>query len=225
MKKFLALALTALFLALGSWLVFSWYEADTELRTLCEQFERQGALSEVRAALGTGEYIDVRSTAPHLIVDSPWNLRTSSCRASFTEQQAASAEYRVGFALQPVGAWVAVVLLAASVLLHLLLGFGAPLGRWVWFGRFRKLPRRIRMGSFIIALLYAAGLWAVLERAHLIGGGDGEVAAAALLGILTALFGLNSLANAVSTSAHVRRYLAPATVVLYLACLVVVLGP
>ena len=79
------------------WLMFSWVEADQEIRILCSMFHEGMHKDAVVRTLNTGEYLRYRTTKTHagqrLYVDSVYNLRTSNCVIEFSGKRVMSAAY------------------------------------------------------------------------------------------------------------------------------------
>lgn len=117
---------------------------------------------------------------------------------------------------------VALVLLAALTVLQVLLVFGAPLGRFAWGGQHEVLPTRLRVGSVVSVLSYAAIAILLLSRAGVIGG-DGT-----FVRVTTwVIFGyscLGILMNAISRSRPERFTMTPVVTLLALATLVIALA-
>lgn len=81
-------------LALVVWLVFSWFEADKELRILCQQFDIGEPLERVTATLSTGNYLRVSNPKPSVVyVDSLFNFGRSSCRIDIADGVVSSTVY------------------------------------------------------------------------------------------------------------------------------------
>lgn len=118
---------------------------------------------------------------------------------------------------------IATALLTALAVLQACVAAGAPWGRFVWGGQHRDLPRRLRIGSALSIVLYAAFAWVLLSRAGVLaGGGTPFVVIAAWV-----IFGYSALGivmNAVSRSAAERAAMTPACLVLAVCSLVVALG-
>lgn len=68
---------------------------------------------------------------------------------------------------------VALALFAALTVLQSLIAVGMPLGRLVWGGKHRVLPRRLRIGSLITVLAYLAFVALLMSRAGALPGGRG----------------------------------------------------
>ncbi len=95
------LALKLAFIALGviaaAWLVFSWFEAEQELRILCSEFHPGLEREHVVHTLQTGEYLRYRTEAgaddPTISVDSLYSLGSSRCVIEFEAGRVVSTTY------------------------------------------------------------------------------------------------------------------------------------
>jgi hypothetical protein len=101
---------------------------------------------------------------------------------------------------------------------------GVPIGRFAWGGQHEVLPRRLRIGSVVSIVLYAAFALVILERAALVSifGSAGflEVACWVLFGY----FALGIIMNGISRSKPERNTMAPVSLVLAALVLVVALA-
>lgn len=118
---------------------------------------------------------------------------------------------------------VALILLTALAVLQLLVGFGLPLGNFVWGGAHRVLPRKLRTGSFLSILLYLGFAILLLSRAHVLPGGE-NTAIVVLTWVLFAYFTLGILMNAISRSPVERATITPTSAVLAVTTLIIALG-
>lgn len=114
------------------------------------------------------------------------------------------------------------VLLAALTVLQVLLALGLPLGRFVWSGQHRVLPARLRIGSAVAVVLYAAMAAVLLSRAGVIPGGD-SLFVRVLTWVLVGYFALGILMNAISRSRPERFTMTPVSIVLAVAALIIAL--
>lgn len=121
-----------------------------------------------------------------------------------------------------MAAAVAIVLLGALAVLQVCVAAGGPWGRLVWGGAHRVLPTRLRIGSAVSVLLYAAFAWLLLARAGALPGSDLAVVVVATW-VLCAYFTLGILMNLVSRSLPERLTMTPVCVVLAAATLIVAL--
>lgn len=121
-----------------------------------------------------------------------------------------------------VAAVVATVVLTALAVLQALVAAGRPYGRLVWGGQHEVLPRRLRIGSAVAVVLYAAFAGVLLRRAGLLGtpGPVIQVAAWVLLGY----FALGIMVNLISRSRAERLVMTPTTAVLAGCALVVAIS-
>lgn len=119
---------------------------------------------------------------------------------------------------------IALVVLAALVLFQVALIAGAPLGRFAWGGQHKVLPVKLRVGSAVSIVIYAAfatlvlgksGLWVLVASHTILSIG---------LWITTAYLALGVLLNAISRSAPERLLMAPVALVLAVCFLVITLG-
>jgi ABC-type uncharacterized transport system permease subunit len=122
-----------------------------------------------------------------------------------------------------VAAWIVVAVLASLAVLQVLVASGRPLGRFVWGGRHEVLPTRLRVGSLVSVLVYAAIAVLVLDRAGVI---DVLPEGVAVIGtwVVTAYAALGILANAASRSPSERAVMTPVSLVLAVCTLVVALS-
>ena len=117
-------------------------------------------------------------------------------------------------------ALIALLLIVGLVLFQLALGFGAPLGRFAWGGKFpHKLPWKFRLASFVAAgLLIIFGLFAT-QKAGWISLFDQTIVSIGLWVIFAQLL-LNTLGNVASKSTSERVVMAPISVILVICFLV-----
>jgi hypothetical protein len=97
MKLALKLAAIAIVAIAAAWLVFSWFEADTEIRVLCSMFHPGLEREHVVHTLDTGEHLwyrtDADSVDAPILVDSLFNLRLSRCVVEFEAGRVVSSTY------------------------------------------------------------------------------------------------------------------------------------
>jgi len=122
-----------------------------------------------------------------------------------------------------VAAVVATAILAALAVLQASVAAGAPLGRFVWGGQHRTLPPRLRIGSAVSVLLYIGFALILLSRAGLLPGGDAGFVMTATW-VLFAYFALGIVGNLASRSTSEKWTMAPTSVVLSGAALIVALS-
>lgn len=97
MKLALKLLAVALGVIAALWLVFSWFEAEQEVRILCSVFHPGMAREHVVHTLETGEYLRYRVEADDngqtILVDSLYNLRSTRCVIGFEAGRVVSSTY------------------------------------------------------------------------------------------------------------------------------------
>jgi hypothetical protein len=126
--------------------------------------------------------------------------------------------------LHEQAAVVAAGVLGLVAVFQLALSAGAPLGLAAWGGRHRVLPTRLRVGSAAAAAVLCLAAWVVLVRVGLLGPGEASLPIRLATWVFAAMFGLNTLGNAASTSRVERRVMTPVTVLLCVCFGVAALG-
>lgn len=122
-----------------------------------------------------------------------------------------------------VACLVACVVLGALAVLQICVAAGMPWGRLVWGGQHTVLPRRLRVGSAVSAVLYVGFAGILLSRAGLLPGGQTAVIRV-LTWVLFAYFVIGIGMNAISRSRAERLTMTPACAVLAASTLVVALS-
>ena len=118
---------------------------------------------------------------------------------------------------------VALTLLTALAVLQILAASGLPLGRFVWGGQHRVLPRELRVGSAVSVLVYAGLAALLLSRAGVLPAGD-STAVIVLTWVAFMFFAASVALNAISRSPAERWTMAPTSLLLAAATLVIALG-
>ena len=118
---------------------------------------------------------------------------------------------------------IALALLAALAVLQLLVASGLPYGRFVWGGTHRVLPHGLRVGSAASVLVYAGLAALLLSRAGVLPAGD-SAAVIVLTWVVFAFFAASVALNAISRSPAERWTMAPTSLLLAAATLVIALG-
>jgi hypothetical protein len=104
-------------------------------------------------------------------------------------------------------------LLGILAVFQLLLIVGLPLGRFAWGGQNEVLPTRLRMGSAVSILIYAAFAAVALDRSGLVAVLPSP-ADAVVMWVIAAYLLLSVLPNLASKSRDERRLMVPASLVL-----------
>ncbi|NNU27819.1 hypothetical protein [Isoptericola sediminis] len=116
-----------------------------------------------------------------------------------------------------------VAVLALLGVLQVLVACGAPLGAYVWGGRYRVLPARLRVGSLLAVAVYAAIAVVALDRAGVVDVlPDG--AARVTMWVVVVWFAVSIVPNAISRSRPERLVMTPVTVLLTVLAILVALG-
>ena len=105
-------------------------------------------------------------------------------------------------------------LLAALALFQLLLIAGLPLGHFAWGGQNRVLPARLRWGSVVSIVLYAAFAFVALERTDIIDVISSDAFIAILMWVIAGYLLLGVVMNLLSKSKPERYTMAPLSLVL-----------
>ncbi|TFB46996.1 hypothetical protein [Cryobacterium tagatosivorans] len=105
-------------------------------------------------------------------------------------------------------------LLAALALFQLLLIAGLPLGHLAWGGQNRVLPARLRWGSVVSIVLYAAFAFVALERTGIIDVISSDAFIAILMWVIAGYLLLGVVMNLLSKSKPERYTMAPLSLVL-----------
>lgn len=105
-------------------------------------------------------------------------------------------------------------LLAGLAVFQLLLIAGAPLGHFAWGGQHRVLPPRLRWGSVVSILLYAAFAFVALERADLIDLVPSDPFIAILMWVIAGYMLLGVVMNLLSRSKPERYTMVPLSLIL-----------
>ena len=122
-----------------------------------------------------------------------------------------------------IALFVALALLAALAVLQILAASGLPLGRFGWGGTRRVLPRGLRVASAASVLVYAGLAALLLSRAGVLPAGD-SAAVIVLTWVVFAFFAASVALNALSRSPAERWTMAPTSLLLAAATLVIALG-
>lgn len=100
---------------------------------------------------------------------------------------------------------------------------GAPLGHFAWGGQNRVLPARLRIGSVIAIVIYAALAAIIAQRAGLIAAFLPAGVVDIGIWVFVAYLALGVPLNAISRSRAERLTMTPVVLILLLAVLVVAL--
>jgi hypothetical protein len=121
-----------------------------------------------------------------------------------------------------IAAIAAVILLGGVVIFQIALALGAPLGKAAWGGQHGDvLPKRLRIASAAVVVVYLVIILAILASADLIDAG-GWIAGGGrpVMWTLTGLFTLGALANLASRS-KIERYWAAVSLAIASCCAII----
>lgn len=118
---------------------------------------------------------------------------------------------------------VALGLLAVGVVFQTVLASGAPWGRFAWGGAHRVLPRRLRIGSVVAAVLYVTFAVLLLSRGGVLPGSE-SAPVTVLTWILFAYFAVGVVLNGISRSRPERWTMTPVCAMLALMTLIIALS-
>ena len=123
-----------------------------------------------------------------------------------------------------IAAVAACIILAALAIFQGLLIAGAPIGRFAWGGQHDVLPTRLRVGSTVSIVLYAAFAAVILERAGLLTVIDNVTFVQVTTWILFGYFTLGIAMNGISRSKPERNTMTPVSLLLAALLHLVALG-
>jgi hypothetical protein len=123
-----------------------------------------------------------------------------------------------------IAAIAATLVLAGLAIFQLLLASGRPWGRFAWGGQHDVLPTRLRVGSLVSVLLYAAMAALLLDRAGLLDTGLADGVVTTGTWVVTGYFALGIVANLASRSRPERLVMTPLVSLLFALALVVALS-
>jgi hypothetical protein len=123
-----------------------------------------------------------------------------------------------------IAAIAACTILAALAVFQTALIAGAPIGRFAWGGQHEVLPPKLRIGSVVSIVLYAAFALVLLDRAGLVTvfGSAGFVAVACW--VLFGYFALGIVMNGISRSKPERNTMVPVSLMLAVLVFLIALG-
>ncbi|KRA23190.1 hypothetical protein ASD65_01205 [Microbacterium sp. Root61] len=115
------------------------------------------------------------------------------------------------------------VILGLLAIFQLALALGAPWGRFAWGGQHRVLPTRLRIGSLVAIVIYAAVVVIAYDR---LGAIDvfPEGFSIVAMWVVVAYFALGIVMNALSRSKPERYAMVPISIVLAILSFLIALG-
>ena len=116
---------------------------------------------------------------------------------------------------------ISIIIFSLLSVFQLLLIVGAPLGHFAWGGQHKTLPRKLRVGSAVSILIYAAFIVCILSKAAIWPILPEGTFLDVSLWIMTAYLTLGILLNAISRSRPERYTMTPVVFVLTI-CLFII---
>lgn len=126
--------------------------------------------------------------------------------------------------LMMISATLAVSLLAGLAIFQAALIAGAPMGKFVWGGKHRVLPLKLRLSSAVTILLYGVFAALILSKSGMITLVDNLIIATAGVWVISIYLILATLLNGISHSKQERALMTPVSAVLAVLFLSVTLG-
>ena len=120
--------------------------------------------------------------------------------------------------------FIAAILAGFLVVFQILLAIGLPFGKLAWGGEYNKLPKKLRISSFISSLLLAYALIILLESADLINVIGNKTIVSISKWMFLIIFGLSTLGNITSKSRQEKMVMTPIALFLVFAFLIAIIG-
>ena len=120
--------------------------------------------------------------------------------------------------------FIAAILAGFLVVFQILLAIGLPFGKLAWGGEYNKLPKKLRISSFISSLLLAYALIILLESADLINVIGNKTIVSISKWMFLIIFGLSTLGNITSKSRKEKMVMTPIALFLVFAFLIAIIG-
>ena len=123
-----------------------------------------------------------------------------------------------------IATWLAVFTLSLLGLFQLSLALGAPMGQFAWGGKYKVLPRNLRIGSILsliiylgiaICLLSKSGIYQIIQQGTLLN---------ILVWVIFVFLVLGIFMNAISRSKRERYTMTPIVILLASCALAVALA-
>lgn len=123
-----------------------------------------------------------------------------------------------------IAAFLIVLISALMIIFQITLALGAPFGNFAWGGKYKKLPRNLRVGSFVSSILFLIVAVFSLEKAKIINFIGSELIVSITIWIYVLVFGLSTLANLLSKSKLEKRIMTPVAFSLVVLLIVISFG-
>ncbi len=123
--------------------------------------------------------------------------------------------------LTQLSVWIALIGFTGMIVFQSLLVLGVPLGKLAWGGRFRKLPKALRIGSLAAVVIYVFGGLIILEKAGMSNLFNNSLVAETCIWLLSGIFGLSFIGNLLSQSKLEKIIMIPVSLFLCLSCTII----
>ena len=123
-----------------------------------------------------------------------------------------------------IATWLAVFTLSLLGLFQLSLALGAPMGQFAWGGKYKVLPRNLRIGSILSLIIYSgiaicllskSGIYQIIQQGTLLN---------ILVWVIFVYLVLGIFMNAISRSKRERYTMTPIVILLASCALTVALA-
>jgi len=221
MKTFLKIT-TVLLAVLGFLIVvIYWFEAEKEVRILCSMFQKGQSVEDVHRTLDTGNLLSYTKNPDEIVVHSIYTLNSTECTVRLSNKaMVTESMYWQYIRLERTAGRFAAVLTFGLSVFHLLLALGVPWGEWAWGGFHNKLPKSLRIGSFISFVLLVIAGFSVLSSTDFIDLIPHSISRI-IVSLLTLIFLASVAGNFNSKNAKERKMMIPLSIFLFCNYLIV----
>jgi hypothetical protein len=108
-----------------------------------------------------------------------------------------------------LAAIIITILLAGIAVFQVLLTFGYPMGEATMGGRYKVLPKPLRIASAVSAIILLLMGYVYLQRANVISSNIDNLPTNVLVWVFTGYLGINTLANLASKSKKEKLIMTP----------------
>lgn len=123
-----------------------------------------------------------------------------------------------------IASWVLIFIFAVMFIFQMLLAFGAPFGRLAWGGEYKILPKKLRVGSFISAIIFILAEIVVMEKVNKIHAINQPILAVIFNWFLVVLFAFSTIVNILSKSKWEKRIMTPIAFIIFLLCIIIAIN-
>ena len=123
-----------------------------------------------------------------------------------------------------IAAPIALVLIGLFALFQLALASGAPFGHFAWGGKYRVLPKKLRISSLVAVVIFGVFAAFILSKTDWLPIINNQFVVQVGLWVIFAYLVIMILANGVSQSKYERYTMTPITALLAVCFLVVAIS-